>query len=67
MLVLTRKPLETVLIGDAIRVTLLAIRGNHIRLGIEAPGDVKIVRAELCRQVEPSIKDSATTTALVPK
>jgi len=61
MLVLSRKPLETILIGDAIRVTVLAIRGNNIRLGIEAPDDVKIVRAELSPQVEPKAEDSGAT------
>lgn len=61
MLVLSRKPLETILIGDAIRVTVLAIRGNNIRLGIEAPGDVKIVRAELSPQAESKAEDSGTT------
>jgi carbon storage regulator len=47
MLVLTRKPGEKLLVGDDITVTLLDIRGRQVRLGIEAPGHRRIVRAEL--------------------
>jgi carbon storage regulator len=47
MLVLSRKLNESIVIGDHIRVTVVGIRGNHVRLGIEAPGDVSIMREEL--------------------
>lgn len=49
MLVLTRKLNETIVIGDAVRVTVVGIRGGQIRLGIEAPPDVKVMRQELCQ------------------
>ena len=48
MLVLTRKINERILIGDNIRVTVVAVRGNQVRVGIEAPNDVRIFREELC-------------------
>lgn len=47
MLVLTRKAGEKILIGDNISVMVVAVQGNRIRIGIDAPGDVKIVRSEL--------------------
>ena len=47
MLVLTRKIDEQILIGDDIKVTLVRVRGNTVRIGIEAPRDVRIVRGEL--------------------
>jgi carbon storage regulator CsrA len=47
MLVLSRQPGEKVVIGDAITVTVLAISGKTVRIGIEAPDDVRILRAEL--------------------
>jgi carbon storage regulator len=47
MLVLSRKLNESILIGDRIRITVVGLRGNQIRLGIEAPGDVSIMREEL--------------------
>ena len=47
MLVLSRKQDQEVLIGDQIRITVLKTRGNTVRLGIEAPRDIKVVRGEL--------------------
>jgi carbon storage regulator len=52
MLVLSRKPGEKVVIGDNIRLTVVAIRGNHVRLGFTAPPDVSIQREELCQKAE---------------
>jgi carbon storage regulator len=48
MLVLSRKLNEKVLIGSNITIQVLEVRGNRIRLGIEAPGNVAISREELC-------------------
>ncbi len=47
MLVLTRKLQEQIVIGDNIKVTILRVKGNTVRLGIEAPRQVRVVRAEL--------------------
>ena len=47
MLVLTRKEGEQIVIGENIRVTILAIKGNRVRLGLAAPPEVSIVRQEL--------------------
>ncbi|MEX1229612.1 MAG: carbon storage regulator CsrA [Planctomycetaceae bacterium] len=47
MLVLTRKPGESIIIGNDIELTVVEIRGNRIRLGIKAPQEVPIYRAEL--------------------
>jgi len=46
MLVLSRKLGETILIGNNIRLTIVAIRGNQVRLGFTAPTDVRIRRQE---------------------
>jgi carbon storage regulator len=48
MLVLSRKPNEAIIINGNIRVMVVGIRGNHVRLGIEAPESVAIFREELC-------------------
>jgi carbon storage regulator CsrA len=47
MLVLTRKADEQILIGDDIKITLVKVRGGSVRIGIEAPKNVKILRSEL--------------------
>ena len=47
MLVLSRKVHETIIIGGTIRVTLVSIRGRQVRVAIEAPREISIVREEL--------------------
>ena len=47
MLVLTRKRQEQIRIGDNITLTILRVKGNTVRVGFEAPRDVRIVRGEL--------------------
>ena len=51
MLVLTRKPGQSVYIGDDTKVTQHEIRGNQVRLGIDAPSSVKIFREEIYQQI----------------
>ena len=52
MLILTRKTGEAIIVGDAIQITILEIRGKQIRLGIEAPGDVQVFREEVYRRIK---------------
>lgn len=52
MLVLSRKPGEKVLIGDQISVTIVRISGGGVRIGIEAPMELPIVREELKQKME---------------
>jgi carbon storage regulator CsrA len=47
MLVLTRKQKESIKIGDSIVVTILRVQGQSVRVGIEAPREVRVVRGEL--------------------
>lgn len=62
MLVLTRKAQERIVIGDNITVSILKIKGNTVRVGIEAPRDVHVVRAELPRfEVEIELEGEAET------
>ncbi|MFB7894184.1 carbon storage regulator CsrA [Microbacterium sp. NPDC056044] len=51
MLVLTRKVGESVLIGGEIEVTLLDIKGDSVRIGVKAPRDTRIQRAEIVEAV----------------
>lgn len=52
MLVLTRKPGEKVVTSNGISVTVAEVKGNRVRLGFDAPDDVRILRAELASQPE---------------
>ncbi|MCG3210100.1 MAG: Translational regulator CsrA [Anaerolineae bacterium] len=47
MLVLGRKPNESLLIGDDIVITVLSVEGDRVKIGISAPGNVRILRQEL--------------------
>lgn len=47
MLILTRRVDESLLIGEKIEVVVLEVRGGQVRLGVQAPRDVKILRDEL--------------------
>lgn len=53
MLVLTRKVGETIVIANDIVVTVLEIRGGQVRLGVEAPREVSILRSEVQDQALP--------------
>lgn len=52
MLILTRKLGEGLFIGDDIRITVVEVRGKQIRLGIEAPAHVVVLREEIYRRIQ---------------
>ena len=52
MLVLSRNTLDSITIGDDIEVRILSISGNTVKLGVDAPDDVKIHRSEVYIQIE---------------
>lgn len=63
MLVLTRKLDEAIQIGDNIKITVLRVKGNTVRIGIEAPKHIKVIRDELERVIAPDLLASPAPTA----
>lgn len=54
MLILSRGIDESIVIGDAVRITVLSLKGGQVRIGIDAPDSVKILRGELVDSDRPS-------------
>jgi carbon storage regulator len=60
MLVLTRKPGQSIMIGDGVEVQVLSVAGEKVRLGITAPRDVSIFRNEVYDRIESEGESSST-------
>lgn len=52
MLVLSRRPGESIVIGNQVVVTILEVRGDQVRIGVDAPREVQVHREEVFRQLE---------------
>jgi len=52
MLILTRRVGETLVIGDDVNVTVLGVRGNQVRLGVNAPKEVAVHREEIYQRIQ---------------
>ena len=52
MLILTRRVGETLMIGDQVTVTVLGVKGNQVRLGVNAPKDVAVHREEIYERIK---------------
>jgi carbon storage regulator len=58
MLVLSRRVGESIVVGDDVTVTVLEVRGDVVRVGIDAPRSVRVHRAELLQDVESTNRAS---------
>lgn len=52
MLILTRRVGETLMVGDEVSVTVLGVKGNQVRIGINAPKDVSVHREEIYLRIQ---------------
>ena len=66
MLILTRRVGETLMIGDQVTVTVLGVKGNQVRIGINAPKDLAVHREEIFQRIRRE-KDAEGAASEVPK
>ena len=58
MLILTRRAGETLMVGDEVTVTVLGVKGNQVRIGINAPRDVAVHREEIYEKINQEKMES---------
>jgi carbon storage regulator len=64
MLVLTRKLGENIRIGDSVKITVLEVRSGQVKLGIEAPPEVKVHREEIYARIQEENRKAAAAQRL---
>ncbi len=66
MLILTRRVGETLMIGDEVTVTVLGVKGNQVRIGVNAPKEVAVHREEIYERIKRE-KESGEAVAQAPQ
>ena len=67
MLILSRKINEKVIIGDDITVSIIEVRGDQVRIGIDAPKKVKVFRQEVFEAIREENKAASASVTVIPQ
>ena len=66
MLILSRKTNEKIMIGEDVSISIIEIRGDQVRLGVEAPKSVKVYRQEVFDAIKAENKAAASSVVVLP-
>lgn len=63
MLILTRRISESIIVGDDVKITVLGVKGNQVRLGVDAPKTVSVHREEIYERIKHEKEGGAGSTS----
>ncbi|MDR2795543.1 MAG: carbon storage regulator CsrA [Spirochaetaceae bacterium] len=66
MLILTRKTSEKIIIGDGITISVIEVRGDQVRIGVDAPKTVKVYREEVFEAIKSENHAAAASKTVLP-